>query len=111
MGWSGPQQELRTHVQLESSTLSAATGQLFQTNNLSFSSKQLVREDGKEDSKDGGWTKEQYGLLAHLPEDNLKDTPELFRRIGGEGRIARVQRLSNGWPTIDSDLKKKPKHT
>ncbi|MCI5161864.1 MAG: hypothetical protein D3917_07545, partial [Candidatus Electrothrix sp. AX5] len=106
LGWSGPQQELRTHVQLSSETLSAETGQLFQTNNLSFSPKQLTTEDGKKGDKEGGWTKEQYGLLAHLPEDNLKDKPELYRRIGGEGRIARVKRQPKGWPTIDPDLKK-----
>ncbi len=101
LGWSGPQQELRTHVQLESSTLSAATGQLFQTNNLSFSPKQREEKDG--------WNTEQYGLLARLPDDNLKNQSTLFRRIGGEGRIARVERKDNGWPGINPDLEEKLK--
>ncbi len=105
LGWSGPQQEVRTHVQLESKTLAAAPSQLFQTNNLSFSPKRLTREEDKEGSKHEGWTKEQYGLLAHLPKDNLKDMPELFRRIGGEGRIARVERQEDGWPQIDGTLR------
>ncbi|WP_446008871.1 type III-B CRISPR module-associated Cmr3 family protein [Candidatus Electrothrix sp.] len=96
LGWSGPEQELRTHVQLESETLAAATGQLFQTNNLSFSPRQREEKDG--------WNTEQYGLLARLPDDNLKDIPEFFRRLGGEGRIARVERRPEAWPGIPEAL-------
>ncbi|MCI5120773.1 MAG: hypothetical protein D3908_06200, partial [Candidatus Electrothrix sp. AUS4] len=62
LGWSGPQTELRTHVQLKSETFAAATGQLFQTNNLSFAPGRLNKDENRHE----GWAKEQYGLLAHL---------------------------------------------
>ncbi|MCI5151358.1 MAG: hypothetical protein D3916_18580, partial [Candidatus Electrothrix sp. MAN1_4] len=82
LGWSGPQQELRTHVQLESDTLAVAPSQLFQTNNLSFAPGRLNKDENRHE----GWTKEQYGLLARLPDDLLEEHSSLFRRIGGEGR-------------------------
>ncbi len=105
LGWSGPQQELRTHVQLESTTLSAKKGELFQTSNLSFSQ---TRIDPDEHS---GWRKEHYGLLVKLPENNLQDKSELFQRIGGEGRIARVERQEEGWPLIDPHLEEQLKES
>ncbi|XCN74082.1 MAG: type III-B CRISPR module-associated Cmr3 family protein [Candidatus Electrothrix aestuarii] len=100
LGWSGPQQELRTHVQLESKTFAAATGQLFQTNNLSFAPGRLNKDENRHE----GWGKEQYGLLAHLPNDDLKETAQLFRRIGGEGRIAHMKQHAEGWPGIPEAL-------
>ncbi|WP_339134968.1 MAG: type III-B CRISPR module-associated Cmr3 family protein [Candidatus Electrothrix sp. GW3-4] len=100
LGWSGPQKELRTHVQLESKTLAAAPSQLFQTNNLSFAPGRLNKDENRHE----GWTEEQYGLLAHLPNDDLKGTSQLFRRIGGEGRIAHMKQHAEGWPGIPEAL-------
>jgi CRISPR-associated protein Cmr3 len=101
LGWAGPMRELRTHVQLSSATLAAETGQLFQTENLSFSQ---TRIDAKEHD---GWCRQRYGLLARLPDDLLEGHSALFRRIGGEGRIAHVRRLDNGWPEIPEQLSDK----
>ncbi|MCI5146992.1 MAG: hypothetical protein D3923_16085, partial [Candidatus Electrothrix sp. AR3] len=100
LGWAGPSRELRTHVQLASNTLAAVDGQLFQTENLSFGQGQLKINEGDAHQ---GWSSEQYGLLVQWQDDRLQD-PAFFRRIGGEGRIASVQRIEDGWPTIPQEL-------
>lgn len=97
LGWAGPACEMRTHVGLNPATFAAETGDLFQTEGLSFAEKQIDTEQYQ------GWSKMRYGLIVHLPKHQIAET---CRRVGGEGRIALLRQLENGWPTIPADLAK-----
>lgn len=93
--------DIRTHVGLDPKTLAADPGRLFQSAGL----------DGgplRRPATIRGWAGHTYALLAHC----TAGLPATWRRLGGEGRLVRVEPLADiAWPTtcrstLASTLKK-----
>ena len=95
--------ELRNHVALKPETLSAKTGQLFQSSGPDFGNRRSNKPG--HDLKNRGWETERYGLLARFSEP----IGEGVLRLGGEGRLTAVSHIENAWPElrdiVDSALK------
>jgi len=86
--------DLRTHVGLDPATLAADAGRLFQSAGL----------DGgplRRPAAIRGWAEHNHALLVHC----TAGLPATWRRLGGEGRLVRVEPLADtDWPDCPSTL-------
>ncbi len=92
-GASALPQDVRTHVALDPETFGSDPGRLFQSAGLDFGP---VRRKPDE----GGWTEHEYLLLARA---GFALHPTL-RRVGGEGRPARLVERTGAWPAPPARL-------
>ncbi|MBI5136857.1 MAG: type III-B CRISPR module-associated protein Cmr3 [Nitrospirae bacterium] len=97
LGPMAPPIDLRSHVALEPSTLSASTGKLFQSAGPDFESR---RNKPVSDLTQRGWTKGRYGLLARF----ANPVEPTLLRLGGEGRLAHVSQR-DAWPQLPDSLR------
>lgn len=93
MGISALPIALRSHVAIDPGTLGSRDGQLFQTQALDFGPR---RQEGR-----NGWEDYEYGLLARFSES----LPDVYRRLGGEGRLAYLRRVEGVWPELPATLR------
>jgi CRISPR-associated protein Cmr3 len=89
--------ETRTHVALCPETLSARTGQLFQSAGPDFGNR---RKKPDHSFAERGWQTDRYGLLARFSEDIQAD----LLRLGGEGRLTAVSHHESAWPQLPDNL-------
>lgn len=83
--------ETRTHVALRPDTFGSDSGRLFQSSGLDFGARR--------DPVAGGWQGESYALLAR----SALDIAPALRRLGGEGRLAHIER-TDAWPRPPAGL-------
>lgn len=88
--------EVRTHLGVDRKTLTAEHGRLFETSGLDFGEQKF---SGK---KNNGWCSHHYGLLVHSTAE-LNST---YRTLGGESRLACIERDDTLWPACPEKLKK-----
>lgn len=96
-GLSAIPTELRTHVKMQNSTLTAEPGRLFQTMGLDMGEQRLNGDNGVARY---GWTNQRLGFAIRSPE-SIEPT---FRTVGGEGRLANIQPTDGLWPTCSPAL-------
>jgi len=85
--------ETRTHVAI-GKHFTAEDGRLFQTSGLDFS------EQWDEQHK--FWSPYHYALSIH----SSAKLDDVYRRVGGEGRLAEILRQDDLWPTCPESLAK-----
>jgi len=86
--------ETRTHIAIDKTTLAAENGKLFQTACLDFGEQYI--EEGNQKN----WNGFSYGLLA----TSTLDISKAYRKLGGESRLAYVERDDALWPTCPEKL-------
>lgn len=99
-GWTPPADEVRTHVAINSKTLAAENGKLFQTSGLSFSKASIK----------GKYLQQipQAGRLGILASFQKKIQPGVLT-LGGERRLTAIEELNNhqkAWPVCPTSLDK-----
>jgi CRISPR-associated protein Cmr3 len=96
LGFSGPIRENRTHVSIEPGTQASLEGALFQTSGMEFT---------RADMNGGKQMKSAHPLvLALQTEAPLKEGADF---LGGERRVIRWQKATDGLPACPVDVRKK----
>jgi len=92
-GTQGLPVEHRTHIAMDNQLLTAENSKLFQTASLDFG------EQRGDDADQTQW-RHRYGLVVNSGIE-LKNN---YRRIGGESRLAYIERDDTLWPVMPSAL-------
>lgn len=95
-----PPLDLRTHVGIDRKTLANDNGRLFQSAGLDFGPRRI-------DSSDKYFEQRGWGLLTQLADTQGADLAQLdggVRRLGADGRSARLKVLTGVWPLIPREL-------
>lgn len=92
--------ETRTHVAINSYSLTAETGHLFQTAGLDFGNQRKQNEQTGHSQKQWGWKDESYSLACQFQEK----IPSTLRTIGGEARLGKIQPQENLFPDCPNDI-------
>ena len=90
--------KVRTHVAIKQSTGAAESGLLFQTAGLDFG--EIKTSLNPERMADTGWGDSHYGLLSCFQEE----IPSTYRTIGGEARLAHIEKTDGLWPDCPKAL-------
>lgn len=95
-----PPEDRRIHVAIDAETLAHIDGRLFQSTGLDFGPRRVERDN--EFFENDAW-----GLLAQLSDTQgakLDDLKNAVRRVGADGRSARLVAVDNAWPKINVNL-------
>lgn len=91
LGTGAPPTDVRTHVVIDAGTSHALEGGLFQSAGPDF---------GPRHSRRRGWEPGRYGVVATLSEALGPG----YIKVGGDGRLSRVEPVSVAWPGIPQDV-------
>lgn len=99
LGHSGPTRESRVHVTIQADKQTAAEGRLFQTKGMEFTRVDI----------DQGWGAAHTLGIALAVESTLAavsaDFPAGYATLGGERRLVRWQKRSDGLPQCPKDVR------
>jgi CRISPR-associated protein Cmr3 len=88
----------RIHVAMDYDAQANREGQLFQAAGLDFGARRRL--------EDHGWEHHEYALLLKCDAD----FPSTFRTVGGERRLAWLERCDGYWPPLPERLRKALEH-